>query len=175
MNKPEFHARVRWTSELIISDWTLTGQPPGHSERTWSDVEAWGAGRPEPTQLEGLWLLMKHAPYYHFITTRAVGVIALEGELRRRGCPELGSKNIKDEADARAFRDLHAEVASLFGDGAEGVWQALEAPDVLKMVNVRTAVVRLSKGDRAKLDQLIATAQQDPRDVLMWAQQDRLI
>jgi hypothetical protein len=175
MSKLEFNARVSWTRELIVSDWTLTGQPPGHSERSWSDVEAWGVGRPAPTQVDGLWLLMKHAPYYHFISNRSVGVIALEGELRKRGCSERPAGEIKAAADARALRDLRAEVGTLFGDAGEEVWQALETPEVLRMVNVRSAVVRLSKGDRAKLEHLIATAKQDPRDVLHWAQSDHLI
>ena len=175
MSKLEFHSRVSWTQDLIVSDWTLTGHPPGHSERKWSDVEAWGVGRPVPNQLEGLWMLMRHAPYYHFISNRAVGVIALEGELRRRGCSERNSTEVKQQADARAFRDLRIEVGGLFGDGGEAAWQALEETEVCGMVDVRTAIVRLSKGDRARLDELIATAAKDPRDVLMWAQADHLI
>jgi hypothetical protein len=175
MSKFEFNARVSWTRDLIVSDWTLTGQPSGHSERNWSDVEAWGVGRPDPTQVEGLWLLMKHAPYYHFISNRSVGVIALEGELRKRGCTERTASEVKEEADARALRDLRGEAQQLFGEGAAAIWSELDQHDVFKQVSVRTAVVRLSKGDAKKLEQLIADAVKDPRDVLHWAQSERLI
>ena len=175
MSKIEFNARVSWTADLIVSDWTLTGQPPGHAERRWSSVDAWGVGRPDATQVEGLWLLMKDAPYYHFISNRSIGVVALEGELRRRGCPERTSTEVKHQADTRAFRDLRAEVAALFGDVAEQVWHELENDDALESVNLRTAVVRLSKGDPVKLQSLIDTAHTDYRDVLMWAQAEKLI
>lgn len=175
MTKPEYTARITWNDASIILDSALTGHPPRHSERAFATIQTWGMGRPDTSLPEGIWVLLETTPHYDFFPVRATGSSALAGELRRRGIPELDATDVKAEADRRSLRDLEAEVQTVFGADGPAVWKELEAEPALAMHNVRTAVVRLSRGDRGKLAEMIAVARVDWRDVLHWAQQEKLV
>jgi len=175
MTKLEYFARISWTESNIILDSVLTGHPPHHTEREFKSIQTWGMGRPDPSLPEGIWLLLDASPHYDFLPIRASGSSALAGELRRRGIPELDATDVKTEADRRALRDLEAEVNDVFGNDGPRVWADLQAEPCLTMHNVRAAAVRLSKGDRAKLAEIISMARIDWRDILARAQQERLV
>lgn len=175
MTKPEYMARISWTAAAIALDSVLTGHPPSHTERAFATIQMWGMGRPDASLPEGIWLLLNGTPHYDFLPIRAAGSSALAGELRRRGIPELDAADVKAEADRRALRELEGEVREVFGAEGASVWSELESEPGLRMHNVRAAVVRLSRGNRAKLTELIEHARNDWRDVLASAQDDGLL
>jgi hypothetical protein len=115
------------------------------------------------------------APYYDWLPKQAVDIDGLIDELKRRGFPERDATSIKAEADRRTFADLERQIHEFFpADGAE-VWRMLDNEPVLEKAQIRAAVVRLCKADRAHLDYLVSVARVDWRDVLSWAQREGLV
>lgn len=103
----EYLARVSWSARHIILDVQISGQPPQHHERLWNDVEAWAAGRASANGSEGVWLLVRGTPHCDLVPARASGAVALTGELRARGCPEMTVSQLVTEAERRE-RELPA-------------------------------------------------------------------
>ena len=174
MTPIDYRARLQATEQGIVVDSRLEGQPPRHHERAWSGIEAWGVGRPDPTYPEGVYLLLREAPHGDFLWLRAEGVADVVDALRRR-LPERTAPEIQAEVVRRALADLELEAKALFGAGAWPRVQALiEGEPLLRTPAVGRAVVRLSRGEVARLEEMVRTSRVDPRDVLLWAQMEGL-
>jgi hypothetical protein len=174
MTPIDFHARLQATEQGIVVDSRLEGQPPRHHERAWSSIEAWGMGRPDATYSEGVYLLLRESPHGDFLWLRAQGVADVVGALRRR-LPERSAGEIQAEIDRRSLAQLELEARALFGTGEwPRVQELLQGDAVLRTPAVPRAVVRLSRGDVVRLEEMVRAARVDPRDVLLWAQMEGL-
>lgn len=166
------HARVQLIDDGFAVHWRLEGHPPRYHERRWSDIEAWGVGRASPAHPEGIYLLLREPPHSDFLWIKAEGVLEAIDALRAR-LPEWSAADVQAEIDKRELADIEVEARTLFPpERWNEVRALLEGEERLRSPNVRRAVVKLSRGDVARLQEMIAAARLDPRDVLMWAQME---
>ncbi len=175
MPAPRLTARIRLTDDAVVVDSQLEGHPPRHRECPWGTMEAFAVGRPDASYPEGIYLLLRQAPHGDYLWRLADGAQAVVAELRRRGVPERAAPELQAEVDSRQLADLEQEARGLFPEKDwPRVRALLDGSPELARPRLRRAVVRLSRGELARLEQLVRDARRDWRDVLYWAQREGL-